>query len=180
MSKIKKIEACFDGTNWIQLFEMDQSKFHHQTRESDLISRFNNQQYHQRNNTQGARYEVIRRSIWIFSGTISAVTGGLKAWTEEYPANIVSGDLASAADLGIDPSETTYSLPKDFHEIWARMTSRAWKQSKETPIPLSQDELQIDADLVVLVAEYTPVSLDRDDTLGEPSNEDTFNNGFDL
>lgn len=180
MSKIKKVEAKFDGTNWVQLFEIDQAYFQHPTSETDILSRFNNEQFHQINNKQGARYELMRRSIWIFSGTISAVDEGLKAWTEEYPADITTGSLALATDLSLDPSETTYGLPKDFHEIWARMTSRAWKQSKEKPIPLSENEMKIEIDLRELVASYTPASLDRDDFLGEPSSEDTYNNGFDL
>ncbi len=180
MSKVKKIEAKFNGTDWVQLFEMDQSQYQHPTSETDIINRFNNYQYDKLGNPNGARYENIRRAIRIFSYTITEVVAGLKLWSEEYPADITTASLALSTDLSIDPSTTTYGLPKDFHEIWARMTSRAWKQSKTTPIPLSQDELQIDTDLAVLVAEYTPTSLDRDDTLAEPALEDTGNNGFDF
>lgn len=179
MSKIKKVEACFDGTNWIPLKEIDLSQVTRPTSEAEIVASFNSLEA-TKTNPNGARYEISRRSIKIYSGTISAVDEGLKIFSEEYPADITTGSLALATDLSLDPSETTYGLPKDFHEIWARMTSRAWKQSKEKPIPLSENELKIDDDLKDLVASYTPASLDRDDFLGEPSDDDTYKDGFDL
>ena len=180
LNKIKKVEALFDGSTWIPVHEMDQSQFRGTSDEATIVSYFNNQEA-DRGNPYGARYDIRRKAIYLYSGTITAVTSGLKVHTEEYPADLVTAQLSDDADdLSKDPSTTTYGLPKEFHQIWAKMTAKAWKEAKEKPIPETLSEVILKAVLAEKVAEYTPVSTDRVDTFGEPTEEETYNNGFDL
>lgn len=143
---IKRVEAKLDGSNWIALQELDLSQYNHPTTESEVINRFNNSAVDV-GNPQGARYDIFRKSLWLYSGTISAVTGGLKLWYIAFPKDIATGDLSGSTDLSIDPDTTHSSLPRQLHELWARRVSILWKSNREKPIPLNEREVVYGTDL---------------------------------
>ncbi len=95
-------------------------------------------------------YFIYRRSIFILSGTISAVTNGLKVRYRTFPADLA--DLSGSVDLGIDPSTTTFGIPKQFHELWARLVSIYWKTDRPNPLPLSPKEQAYESDLEKLLS----------------------------
>lgn len=137
---VKKLEAKLDGTNWVDLIKFDLSKWKRPTTEAEVIASFGNAQ-------GNAYWDKFRNSIWIYSGDISAaVTDGLKIHYIAYPSDIDATDLAASTDLSTDPSTTESSLPKQFHELWARKISIIWKSSRDKPIPLSERELVFDKD----------------------------------
>lgn len=152
---IKSVEAKFDGTNWMRLFELDLAKHRRATDEATIISLYEN--------TEGrAFYDIFRNSLWLYSGAIAAVTAGLKLWYISYPADISAATLALSTDLSLDPSTTTSQLPRQFHELWARKISILWKSTREKPIPLAERELVFDADFLKAIGSITNPNKDRD------------------
>ena len=90
-------------------------------------------------------YILEGNDLYILSGTIVAVTGGLKIKYRLYPADLAN--LTGNADLSLNPTTTSYGMPKSFHELWARRVSIVWKSSRPKPISLSALELLYEIDL---------------------------------
>lgn len=91
------------------------------------------------------RYILTRRGIYILSGTISAVTSGLRLRYTLYPADLAN--LTGNTGLHINPTTTSFGVPLQFHELWARRVSIVYKQQQPKPIPLSDYEKSYPADL---------------------------------
>lgn len=161
---IKYLEAKFDGTNWVVLSKFDLNKYRRPTDEATIIGQFANEK-------DRAFYDIFRRSIWIYSGTISAVTSGLKLHHIAYPADIEAGDLADIVDLSTDPSATTSQLPRQFHELWARKVSILWKSGRQQPVPLNERELKFEDDFKDKIAEVRKADEDEEVTSSTPYND---------
>lgn len=160
---IKSVEAALDGTNWLHLDELDLTKYKRVTDESTVTSIFGY--------AGNAFYDIFRRSLWIYSGAISALTGGLKLWYIAYPADISAGNLAdSTNDLSIDPSTTTSALPRQLQELWARRISILWKSNREKPIPLTERELKYQVDLDKMIGSLKNPNKDRSNLATLPSD----------
>lgn len=152
---IKRVEAMFDGENWIKLTEIDPTEFTTPLTESEIISKFSN--------TQGnCFYDLSRGSLFIYSGTISAVTAGLKLFAEIYAEDITTSHITSSTDLSVPSTDTKFRLPVQFHELWARKVSILFKGSKEKPIELSQHELKFEPDFDDQIEAITNANTDRD------------------
>lgn len=93
------------------------------------------------------RYVKTRNGIYILSGTIAATTNGLKIRYRLYPADLATADLSGSTDLSVDPSTTTFGMPKQFHDLWVRRTSIGWKGDHPGAVPLSPLEQRYDKDL---------------------------------
>ena len=79
--------------------------------ESEIVKKYTN--------VEGeAAYLVRRRAIFILSGTIVAVTSGIRIWSVAYPANLAN--MTDTTELSIDPTTTTFGFPRQFHELLAR------------------------------------------------------------
>ena len=140
LSRIKRIEALFNGTDWIPLTEIDITKINYPiVTESNITDIFNSSQYGKGNPT-GARFDIMRKSITIYSGTITTVASGLRVWCNTWPTAI--GDLSATDDMSQDPSTTTHGIPREMHEIWARGVIIDYKGSRQEPIPLTERELK--------------------------------------
>lgn len=151
--KVERVQAKLDGTNWVKLTEFDATAFKRPATEAEIKDHFGNGEGE-------AYYDFFRKSLWIYSGAITAGTATLEMWATIYPADISASTLASATDLSEDPSTTSFGMPLELHEIWARMISKAYKNSKDKPIPLSELELSIEADLAKALSILTPASRD--------------------
>ena len=78
---------------------------------------------------------------------ITAVTNGLVIVANVYPEDLTTTDLAGSYDLSVpqDPNkETKHAMPRAAHKVWATMVIIDYKQSKEKPIPLTEQESRID------------------------------------
>jgi len=170
LSRIKRVEAKLDGTKYIVLNEFDVTSYRKAiSTEADIIANFSNLE-------GGAFFDILRKSIVIYSGTITAVTDGLKILVNTYPAAIT--DLALTSDMSQDPSTTTHGIPRAMHEIWARGVIIDYKSSREKPIPLSERELNYKNDLKETIDTLKHGNLDRE-VLGEIS-DDMWNHGYNL
>ena len=95
-------------------------------------------------------YIKMRNSIYFLTGSItsthaSASNARGKIRYRKFPADLAN--LTGSTDLSVDPTTTTFGIPKSFHELWARRVSIIHKSSKQKPIPLSALELRYDTDL---------------------------------
>jgi len=104
--------------------------------EAKIVNLFTNQQPY---------YYLTRRGIYILSGTISALSGGLKIRYRLYPADLAN--VTGSTGLHIDPTTSSFGMPLQFHELWARKVSITWKNSRTKPIPLSPLEINYPNDL---------------------------------
>lgn len=153
--RIKKVEAQFDGTNWVDLIPFDLTQYDRTTDENTIIAQFSN--------TQGnAYYDIFRQSLWIYSGTTTVVTDGLKMHGVVNPEDIDASDLASSNQLSVPSVNTASRLPLPFHELWARRISITYKSGKEKPIPLSDLELAYAADFELALEAINNQNLDQD------------------
>lgn len=171
LSRIKRIEAKLDGTNWIKLEEMDM------TQHSLPISTEANITYAFSNEEGNAYYDLLRKSIYIYSGTITTVASGLKLWCNTWPTPIT--DLTAVIDLSVDPSTTTHGIPRSMHEIWARGVIIDWKQSREKPIALNEKEMSYEFDLQKCIETLKHGNLDREFIATVPETGQG-NNGYDF
>lgn len=165
LSRIKRVEAKLDGTNWIKLTETDITKLDIPiSTEADITNVFSNEE-------GNAFYDIVRKSLYILSGSISAVTGGLKLWCNTYPASITS--LADTTDMSVDPSTTTHGMPRELHKIWATGVIIDYKESREKPIPLAEREKNYEYDLQKAIETLKHGNLDRE-VLGDVPYSDGY------
>lgn len=161
--KIKKVEAKLNGTDWIPLNEFNINQFKRTTNEEEILNRFGN-------NEGEAFYDIFRKSLWIYSGAITATTLGLKLWQIVFPADITTDTLALTTDLSLDPSTTSSGIPRQFHELWARKCSIIYKSNREKPIPLTQSEQNVDKDMELAMSSVRNSNLDRENAAELPDD----------
>lgn len=162
LSRIKRVEAKLDGTNFVKLHEFDLPQHTYPiSTEADIVAHFAN--------TEGdAFFDIMRGSIWIYSGTITAVTAGLKIWLNTIVADITS--MESTTDMSEDPTTTTHGIPRSLHKVLGDGIVIEWKQSREKPISLSDTEGKWDLEVDRAVASLKRANYDRD-VLGLIPNE---------
>lgn len=153
--KVKKVEAKLNGTDYVPLNEFDINTYKRTTNEAEILLNFSNEKDH-------AFYDIFRKSLWIYSGAITATTLGLKLWQIIFPADITTSTLSGSTDLSTDPTTTTAGIPRQFHELWARKISIMYKSNREKPIPLTQSELLFDKDFKSAMSSIRNPNLDRD------------------
>jgi hypothetical protein len=159
--QIKYVEAMLDGSEWSHLDEFDLNSYRRPTSEADIREQFS---------MLPPKFDLFRRSLWIYSGdAIVNVTNGLKFWAIIYPANI--SDLSLSTDMSADPTETSYGLPRPFHELLARRVSIAWKDSRPRKVALSAKELLFESDFKKALDTITNANLDRVHTATVPYND---------
>jgi len=154
LSRIKRVEAKLDDTNWVKLYEFDLPQWQDPiSTEADIVAHFGNGE-------REAFFDMMRSSIWIYSGTITAVTAGLRIWLNTIVSDITS--MVATVDMSVDPSTTTHGIPRAMHEVWARGIIIDYKESREKPIPLSEKETNYDKDLEKAIETLKHGNMDRE------------------
>lgn len=172
LGKIKRVEAKLDETDFIPLIEIDMTSIKVPiASESDITSQFTNDKGE-------AFYHISRNALYIYSGTITAVTGGLKTWENTFPSAVAA--LNGTTDMAVDPSTTTHGIPRVLHEIWARGVIIDYKESREKPIPLSERERNYERDLAKAIDALVPANYDREVIGDIPHGSELWNEGEDL
>lgn len=167
VSSLSRVEAMLDGENYIKLRENDVSSIRSAVSNEALItSSYGNQE-------GTAYFDLARKSIFIYSGTITNVANGLRLWVNTWIEPITS--LAGTDDMSIAPSSVTHGMPRELHEIWARGVSIDYKTSRENPIPLTEKELNYKDDKRLALKSLKPQNRDRTTIMNLPS----CNNGWD-
>lgn len=152
---VKVIAAKLDGTNWSPLLEADISQF-------DDTPILENSYIKNLYSARSPEFRISGRELVILSGDdITAVTDGLKMLAEIYPEDITTSMLAASTDLSIPSSDVTHSLPRQVHKFWAMKVAIEYKQSRDKPIPLTQQEQKVDIDLEAVYNKLTPRNQNR-------------------
>ncbi len=153
MSRIKRVEAALDGSNWLKLNEFDLPQFKYPlTTEEDITTYFQN--------AEGSAYfDLMRKAITIYSGTITDVTNGLRIWLNTWVADLTN--VTSTDDMSIDPSATTHGIPRALHNVMATGVVIEYKESREKPIPLNESELNYEMEIRRAVAKLKRGDYDR-------------------
>ena len=171
LNNLIMVEADFDGDGgFIQLEPYRIAEYKHGLTETNITNDFSN-------NEGEARYFRRRRAIYILSGTISAVTDGLRVTYRAFPADLAN--LSGGTDLGVDPSTTTFGMPLQLHELWARRVSVIYKSSKPKPLPLSKLEEDYEKDLNIILNAMSHEDYSDDMESGVPTPSQ-FDNGYNL
>lgn len=98
--QVLRVELKLDGTNWRVARPLDRTNISSPENESDITSRFSN---------ADPAYTAFDNSIFIYSGTISAVTTGGRIFYIKRPSEITAGtDVLSSA---------VYMMGKEFYDI---------------------------------------------------------------
>lgn len=154
LKHVKYVAAKLDGTNWVYLTEADISQFDTPVLEESFI----------REKWAGLKpqFYISGRSLKLLTGdAIIDVTDGLKILAEVYPEDIDANDLAGSDDLSIPSSDTQHSLPRQLHKVWATKVIVAYKQSREKPIPLTQQEQKVEVDITDALAKLEKRNMVR-------------------
>lgn len=155
LKHVKFIQAKLDGTNWSPLDEED---FSHLKDTAILTESYVKERYA----SKKPAYWIKGRELVILSGDdIIAVTNGLKMLAEVYPEDITTGMLALDTDLSIPSSTQAHSLPRALHKMWATKVIVSYKQSRDKPIPLTQQEQKLEDDLQDALKKLHPRNLNR-------------------
>ena len=177
---VKMVEAKLDGTNWRRLTELDLTNYKPSINydwyangnvlgwsgrtHSSAFSTTDETTITENFSDEYPMYDFARRSIYILSGSaIDAVTDGLKLRYYPYPASITTTQLDSGStDLSIDPSTTTFAMPRFYHRLWADMIILEYKEDNNRPLSNSdQITLQIKQELNKLILNPTQRNKDR-------------------
>jgi hypothetical protein len=154
LSRIKRVEAKLDGTNWLKLEELDISDLKFPINSEALITaNFGNEEGR-------AKFDIMRNALWIYSGAITNVTGGLAVWLNTRPENIAS--LSIENDMSLDPSTTTHGIPAALHKVIATGVVIEWKESRPKPIPLTEREQKWEFDLEKAIQTLKKSNYDRE------------------
>lgn len=159
LSNIKTVEVKLDGSNQLRLTQFDLNSDKRPTNEANILLNFANR----------PKFDIYRRALWIYSGeAIKKVVGGLILRAIIYPADFT--DLTDETDMAVDPSETTFGFPRQFHELLARRVSIAYKTGLDKPRPLSEKEKLYEADLAKAVGSISNQDLDSSVIMKVPTN----------
>lgn len=172
LSRMKRVEAKLDGTNWLKLNEIDLTQIDFPINsETDITYRFSN-------NQDNAFFDTLRKSIYLYSGTIINVTEGLALWCDTWPTEIT--DLTEdTVDMSEDPSLTTHGIPMEMHDCWVKGVVIDYKQTREKPIGLTDSELNYQKYLEDDIAILKHGNLDREVFGSLPPASERGNDGFD-
>jgi len=168
LARFKRVEAKLDGTNFIQLGEMDMSLMNFPIGSEALITaKFGNEEGR-------AKFDIMRNSLVIYSGTITDVTAGLKVWLNTRPANIAG--LGLTTDMSLDPSTTAHGIPNALHKVIATGIVIEWKGSRPKPIPLNEREQKWEFDLEKAIQTLKKTNYDREIIADVPTQDADGNN----
>ena len=95
-------------------------------------------------------YEIQRNAIYVYSGTIASVTDGIRIRYRVFPADLAAL-TNNTVDLSVDPSTTTFGMPKQSHELWARRAAIEWKTQHPGAVPFSVLDNRYDKDLNMML-----------------------------
>lgn len=169
---VKRVEAKFDNVNWIPLNEMDINNYERTTDETTIIGQFSNDK-------GGCFYDIFRDSLFIYSGTIGNVTGGLKLWGMVYPEDIVAGTLALTSDLSVPTVADRRTMPREFHKLWCEGVSIEYKSSKDRQTQLTLNEQKWEARFNEMLAGLKNNNLDRKTIMTVPGTNFNQINNYD-
>jgi len=166
LNNLVNLELKFTASgNYVLATPMARRNYKDVLQESVIVDNFNN---------DTPKYFIRRKAIYILSGSIIAVTEGLKLVYDSFPASLAN--MTGVADLSIDPSTTTHGFPREFHELLARRVSIEYKDRNE--MKLNKKELEYEIDLEKALDSFSVSNLDSTTIGALPSGASRSFNGY--
>lgn len=169
LNNIKMVEAKLDGSKFIRLKEFDLNQYQRTTDETTILSYFSNTEGH-------ACYDLFRNSLWLYTGAVTAVVGGLKLWAFSFPAHLT--DLTVETDMAVDPSTTSHGMPRQFHRLLATKICIAKKSQGDTPVKLDAEEANFPIDFKKAIEATSGMNLDRANVATPKDRTNEHDNGY--
>lgn len=167
LNNIKYVQAKLNGTDWKVLTQFDVNTYKRPTNESEIRANWAG---------KDPEFDIFGGSLEVYSDdAIIDVTDGLELWAMVYPADLTS--LSGTTDMSVPPNNISFGMPRQFHFVWATKVIIEYKNSKEKPIPLTEQEGKVDVDLQLAINALKGQDLNRSITATLP---DYYNNGQDL
>ncbi len=167
LNNIKYVQAKLDGENWRVLRQFDVNFYQKPTDEASILSQFEGKE---------PQFDIYGANLEIYSDkTIIDVADGLELWGMIYPKDLSS--LSGNVDMSIPPDNVSFGMPRQLHLIWATKVIVMYKNSKDRPIPLTEQEANVDRDLLLAIRSLTGLDLNQS-VIGQLPN--MWNDGQDL
>lgn len=165
INNITDIELMFAaGDDYVQAKPNARRHYNDVLQESVIVNNFDN---------DDPQYFIRKKEIYILSGSIIAVTDGIKLVYSSFPATLAN--LTGTTDLSVDPSAVTHGFPREFHSLLATKVSMGYKS--RNGIKLSQLEGNFWADLEKKLDAFSTVDTGRSIVAGVPATKS--DDGFD-
>lgn len=149
--QFKFVDVKLDGATWKRIYERDFNQTNFPIQESDIRDAYSG---------RNPEFAIFRNGIWIMSDSaIINVTNGLKIWAYIWPEKFTS--LVSSTEMATPPTSTTHGWPRQFQELLARRVSKAYKESRDKPIPLTEDERNWESDMLMMLDGIMHPNQDR-------------------
>jgi hypothetical protein len=151
--RLKAAFLSFDGSTWVrakirQLNDLRDLLMN----ESDITGKYSN--------TNPVIF-LFRQSMWILSGTITAVEDGIQLWYDVMPDDVPDIDEATTdIATALDPTTTVQiGFPAAFHDLLCRGVCLDYKETNE--IPLTAYEANYEAELDRKLKDIEPMNQDE-------------------
>ena len=167
LNNLVRLELKFSSSgDYVLAKSIDLHTYRDALQESKIVNDFDSEE---------PRYFIRRKAIYILSGTIAAVTNGIRLYYNSFPANLA--DLTDdTTDISVDPSTTTHGFPREFHELLARGVSIEYKGANN--VKLSPLELKYEIDLAKQLDDFSVPNLDHEIFGALPGSSLTGDDGF--
>ena len=134
LNNMTDLELMFvAGEDYVQAHPSARRHYNDVLQESVIIANFDN---------SDPEYFIRKKEIYILSGTIAAVTDGIKLVYSSFPSTLAN--LTGSACLSIDPSATTHGFPREFHKLLARKIVREYKDNNNMKLNKLDIDFEVD------------------------------------
>lgn len=171
LNRLHKVEIKFTATEDRQVAQYIKDYRGSET-EAQITAAFTN-------SPGGFSYTLRRRAMLLLSGTIIAVTQGVRMTSLVFPeklANLTDNTVS----MEVDPSTTTFGFPRQFHELLGRKVSIAWKSYQPKAIKLSPLEQMFETDMAKTLAAYSTTNDEGTTRSEDVTVEDSSDDGWEL
>lgn len=148
---LKTVEVKLDGSSYVRLDPFDITELKMPTAEAQIRQYFAG---------RDPQYDLFNKAFVIYSeqAILTVADPGYKIRVIIYPAHL---SAIGTTDMSADPTATTRGFPRQFHELLGRRIIIDWKQSRDKPIPLTQQEQNFDKDFALKVNAIRNINTDH-------------------
>lgn len=167
MNNLARVEVQFVASgDFVVLDFLKHHNYREGTQETEIVAAYDN---------IDPKAFVRGKFLHILSGTIVAITNGIRWIYKEFPADLA--DLTdNSTQLHAWANNTTPGFPREFHELLARSVSIEWKERNNRK--MSQRDLRFEIDFQEAIGNYMIVSTDEE-ILGKlPPASEVGDDGF--
>lgn len=131
---VQSVQANFDGQGFVRVLPIG-VKYTQRGKtwtEDSILSTFGK-------GTGNCYYEIISNALYLYSGQVEAdVENGLVILATLKPQTI---ELATdTQDLSIPRTPVSTVIPESLHRMWIEKAVISWKEDRDKPLKLTQDE----------------------------------------